>query len=382
MALQQGINSLMTQGATDWAVLTVDLTNAFNSVKRSAVLQSAISTCPESVPWVSSMYGSHSSLYCQSRVLRSESGVQQGDPLGPLLFSWALHPTANVVSSSVPWCSWYLDDGALIGTRPQLESALAALVADSPRTGLQVNLSKCQVWGPAPPTLSPLLSKVSPVPFTPGSGITHLGSPVCHPASWDYASSVVLDRLARCQGVYRALENLPEAHIQYCLLRSTMDACRFNDLLRSIPLGIADSAFTSASLALRSAFETCLGSVVSPDQWAQVCLPIRMGGLGLRDPISIRAAARVPTIVSYCCHALSAVPFLESDPTPLPPPDTAGALAALSFGIGPHPILTTWSSDLSMLSTAVAPQTSQGWWTELFFRTQKKYFTGVLHWPR
>ena len=90
----------------------------------------------------------------------------------------------------------------MIGTRTQLESALVALTDDSPRTGLQVNLNKCQVWGPASPTLSPLLNKVTIIPFTPGSGITLLGSPVCHPANWDYASRVVLDRLARCQGVH------------------------------------------------------------------------------------------------------------------------------------------------------------------------------------
>ena len=165
MALQQGIQTLMAQGDTYWAVMTVDLSNAFNSVKGATILQSAISTCPEIVPWVASMYGTHSSLFCQSRIIQSQSGVQQGDPLGPLLFAWALHPTAYFISSTVPWCSWYLDDGALIGTRVQLETALAALQSETSRTGLRVNLSKCQVWGPATPASLPKLDCVTPVPF-------------------------------------------------------------------------------------------------------------------------------------------------------------------------------------------------------------------------
>ena len=282
MALQQGIQTLMAQGDTDWAVMTVDLSNAFNSVKRATMLRAAISACPETVPWVASMYGAHSSLYCQTRIIESQSGVQQGDLLGPLLFAWALHPTATLVSSTVPGCSWYLEDGALIGTRIQLETALAALQSETTRTGLRVNLSKCQVWGPATPSSLPLLNLVTPVPFLPGSGITLLGSPICHPSNWDHASNVVSDRLSKCRLVYKAIETLPEAHIQYCLLRSTMDACRFNDLLRTILMGEATAAFAQASLELRSAFETCMGATTSPDQWALACLPIRMGGLAFR----------------------------------------------------------------------------------------------------
>ena len=54
-------------------------------------------------PWMECCYG---------------SGVQQGDPLGPLGFSMALHPIVQRIVNEVPGLSlnaWYLDDGTLCG---------------------------------------------------------------------------------------------------------------------------------------------------------------------------------------------------------------------------------------------------------------------------
>jgi hypothetical protein len=41
----------------------------------------------------------------------SETGVQQGDPLGPLLFCLTLHPVIKSLKSE--FNVWYLDDGVL-----------------------------------------------------------------------------------------------------------------------------------------------------------------------------------------------------------------------------------------------------------------------------
>jgi hypothetical protein len=41
----------------------------------------------------------------------TETGVQQGDPLGPVLFCLALHPVIKSLKSE--FNVWYLDDGVL-----------------------------------------------------------------------------------------------------------------------------------------------------------------------------------------------------------------------------------------------------------------------------
>lgn len=43
----------------------------------------------------------------------SEEGVQQGDPLGPLLFCLVIQPIVETVKSEVN--QWYLDDGSIGG---------------------------------------------------------------------------------------------------------------------------------------------------------------------------------------------------------------------------------------------------------------------------
>ena len=43
----------------------------------------------------------------------SDSGVQQGDPLGPLLFSLAIHDIAASMNSN--FNVWYLDDATIAG---------------------------------------------------------------------------------------------------------------------------------------------------------------------------------------------------------------------------------------------------------------------------
>ena len=46
---------------------------------------------PTIFPYVLSCYSAPSSLFWEDYVIESREGVQQGDPLGPLLFCLAIH---------------------------------------------------------------------------------------------------------------------------------------------------------------------------------------------------------------------------------------------------------------------------------------------------
>ena len=65
-------------------VCKVDMSNAFNLVSRQALLEECAVHFTELLPWVGWCYGSHPTLWHPLGQLSSETGVQQGDPLGPL----------------------------------------------------------------------------------------------------------------------------------------------------------------------------------------------------------------------------------------------------------------------------------------------------------
>ena len=80
----------MTGLSSGWVLATVDITNAFNSVERQAVLEGVARFAPHLLPWVSLSLGVPSPLFCGMHEIQSQCGVHQGDPLGPLLFCLAI----------------------------------------------------------------------------------------------------------------------------------------------------------------------------------------------------------------------------------------------------------------------------------------------------
>ena len=95
-------------------ILQIGFCNAFNSIKRNEMLKTVARSMPGIAAFTNSCYSQHSQLFNDNFVLSSESGIQQGDPLGPLLFSLTLWPIIEKIQETAPelqQLSWYLDDG-------------------------------------------------------------------------------------------------------------------------------------------------------------------------------------------------------------------------------------------------------------------------------
>ena len=110
----------------DMAMLKIDFTNAFNLVDRQTFINEVKMNLPSIYNWVVYCYGIESILDYDAFTIQSSCGVQQGDPLGPLLFALALNTLIAKINTS---CSlalhiWFLDDGTLIGCKADLLKAL------------------------------------------------------------------------------------------------------------------------------------------------------------------------------------------------------------------------------------------------------------------
>ena len=82
----------------DFAVLNIDLHNASNRISRQAVLNVCGLHIPELLPWSSWCYGQHPALWHPLGTISSEIGVQQVDPLGPLLFCLVLQQVVSAIA--------------------------------------------------------------------------------------------------------------------------------------------------------------------------------------------------------------------------------------------------------------------------------------------
>ena len=196
-----------------------------------------------------------------------------------------------------------------------------------------MNAAKCELWGPGVmtwadcpcpsfPSSIPQDSPLRQVPITayvPLSGVTVLGSPVSHPAGQgQYAQDLWQSRLAGLDRTLQVLTAVPDSQLQYCLLRVCLDACRVNFLLRTTPLDHAGTQVLEASKKLRCTLSAIIGLPLLDHQWEQASLPVRLGGLGIRDPAQERLAARLASALDYSSRA-SATLGLPDDLVPLPP---------------------------------------------------------------
>ena len=117
----------------DWVVAKLDFRNAFNTLNRCNMLDSVQSLIPELYHICLLAYQDPSILFSGTKTILSCEGVQQGDPLGPFLFSIAIQPLLTDIKSDLRF--GYLDDVTLGGPSNTVDDDIQRLRVASRNIG-------------------------------------------------------------------------------------------------------------------------------------------------------------------------------------------------------------------------------------------------------
>ena len=279
----------------DLCMLKVDFKNAFNECDRDTFLSHLKLELPELFSWVQWCYSNPPQLRFGQHALHSTSGVQQGDPLGPLLFALTLSELLKIIyiPEDIPMNIWYLDDGTLIGPRVVLADILARIQSQGAQFGLLLNKNKCEVYWPSgSPEFIEFPTEVTRL----REGVTLLGSPVY--GTPQYMSSCVAQLVNKTEALQEKICDLEDPQVELHLLRSCAGIFKINHILRTVPQHVMDEPLGRFDAALRCSLSKIAHSPIPDMAWKQAQLPFRLGGIGLR---AASTTASIAFLVS--CHA-------------------------------------------------------------------------------
>jgi hypothetical protein len=270
--VEQAAGAAQWHHAAGFWIVALDLKNAFNSVLRSAIFRGLHEIYPELIPYFTAMY-------CNRRppnllfkkddgsidIISSQSGAQQGDPLGPFLFCVGI---ANVMKEyrqkhgkegSGRDLSSYIDDMRLF-FKLMNEAALAAvaeLLAALKELGLVANDAKTEVLPPEGhvPTEEEkrLLARKG---YALKEGIAVVGVPV---GTEDFIQGFLSNSLGRLNfdRLARYLAALPDKQVAYRLLCSCL-AAKPSFLARNVEPRVARAFFQRTDATLQWVLEHIL----------------------------------------------------------------------------------------------------------------------------
>ena len=211
-------------------LLKLDFKNAFNCLRRDKMLMTVRESIPKLFRFVHSVYAQTSSLFCTDQVFESSEGVQQGDPLGPMLFCLTIHPMVEKLRSELK--VFYLDDGTLGGNLEDIIRDLQLVEKEAAELGLQLNRSKSELLCEDPTTRDQLLKVVPGLQVIGMDQVEILGSPVGSMTSVD----VVINEKIRLLELLGERLRLLQAQDTLLLLRHSLAIPKVLHVLRSSPV--------------------------------------------------------------------------------------------------------------------------------------------------
>ena len=220
--------------------------------------------------------------------------MQQGDPLGPLLFAMVIQQLVNAVREACPNLSlncWYLDDGVIAGSAKDVLKALEIIQRLGPDLGMDLNLKKNELvkFNKEPDAFPPECERFY-------RNFTLLGSPI---GDGEFCSEYITTYTRkRVRHALSSLDKVRDPQVFHFLVRCCASLCKVVHLLRTVPPCLCTQALEEFDLEIRKSFSRGVGVLFPEQAWTQVGLSSQFGGCGLRKAVEHSAGAYVASVAN------------------------------------------------------------------------------------
>ena len=132
------------------AIVKLDFSNAFNSIRRDLLLDTMAKNIPELYRFTLAKYSCEPTLVYGAHTIPSRVGSQQGYHLSSLEFCEAIQPVLDDFDSELD--IGFMDDLSLSSDLSTLEKDVNTIIEAESVTGLWLNPSKCEIsWTTSTP---------------------------------------------------------------------------------------------------------------------------------------------------------------------------------------------------------------------------------------
>ena len=212
-----------------YGLFKADFRNAFNLISRKMILVEARKHAPEIWRWAKYFYAEKTKPIIRYRdiTIQNLMGVQQGDPLGSLLYALAIQPIllkiksiiSNVTANEQLYrlVAAYLDDTIVIARHTQLREVISFLQSEQVQSyGVEVKKWKSTIWWPSPADTE-TKHLYAPFHISTESDTEILSNPI---VGLTYMHNKMRTTLNKIEKTLETLKYLDDAHVVFALTRN------------------------------------------------------------------------------------------------------------------------------------------------------------------
>ena len=342
-AAARAVRHYMESATGRKVILKIDLTNAFNTIRRDIILSAIREQFPDGYHLFFQTYSGSTNLYHGVKIIPSATGLQQGDPAGPALFSLGINSLVKSIEAELN--TWFLDDGTIGDDVDSVLRAFDHLIEGFPELDEEINGGKCEIFmlnhteEEAAQTEILFRQRFPTIKIMTPEHQDLLGSPLADEA----VPRCLEEKHAELQRLTSRLV-LIDSHPALILLKNCFALPKLMYILRSASAYKFPEHLARFDETVRAGLSAICNVDLTDEAWAQARLPVKHGGLGIRASEDLAASA-----------------FLASHHATAGLVDRILQLCHLDRHPDPREALVIWQAKTNNAPTPVDPMKQKSW---------------------